>query len=94
MFGELGKIMEYEPQPTITILCEKQPVPGQPGTFQLVPRVSFTNMPGGWETCLQMLMQSVLLVHREMLHQAWTQGEQRIAVVPAMPNDLVRHEGV
>jgi hypothetical protein len=84
-------LLAQEPAPTIVIHCEKQPIPGPAGAFQLLPRVSFTNMPGGWETTLKMLMQATGLVVQEMLTQARHEGERRIAVVPGLPGDLVRH---
>lgn len=79
-----------EPDPTIVVHCEKQPVPGQLGAFHLVPRVSFTNMPGGWDSVLRMLMQAQMLVMQEMLQQARQEGERRVQVVPALPADMVR----
>jgi hypothetical protein len=83
-------LLAQEPQPTIVIVCEKQPVPGQLGSFQLVPRVSFTNMPGGWDTAFKMLMHAAGLVMQEMVMQARQEGERRIAVVPALPGELVK----
>lgn len=76
--------------PVITLRCEKRPGP-TPGTFELVPNVSFTNMPGGWATVLAMLAQAQMLVVNELVTQARTEGERRIQVVPSLPGTSVVH---
>lgn len=91
MTPSLETIRRQEPAPTIVISCEKRPVSGTVGSFELVPRLSFTNMPGGLDTVYRMLVQSLNIVHYNLLEAAAQQRSEHIQVVPTLPGDLVRH---
>ena len=88
---DLDTIRRQEPEPTIVIACEKRPVAGTAGSFELVPRLSFTNMPGGLDTVYRMLVQSLNIVHYKLLEEAAQKSSEHIQVVPALPADMVRH---
>jgi len=87
--------MALEREPTIVIACTKVPMPGAPGQWVLQPRVSLTEMPAenalqGWSLTHKLLLQCVEIAAQKMLQAV--QGDQRVAVVPMLPNDLaVRH---
>jgi hypothetical protein len=88
--SSLDTLLAHEPQPTITIVCQKVPVPGQPSQVQLQPQLTFTSMPGGWDTVLTVLLQATAQVAQEMVRMARQEGDKRIAVIPAMPGELMR----
>jgi len=86
--------MALEREPTIVIACTKVPMPGDPGQWVLQPRVSMANMPAenalqGWSLTHKLLLQCVEIAAQQMLQAI--QGEPRVALVPMLPGDLMKH---
>ena len=88
--SDLGRIMAQEPEPHISIPCRKVPVPGLPGQFQLQPSLTFTNMPGGWDTVHHVLCTLLSIVAQEMVKEV--AGEKKVELIPMLPdgNSLIR----
>lgn len=94
MSHDLAAILHQEPQPTITITCEKRTVRGREG-FMLLPQIRFTHMPGttleAWGNVHRILAQCLSLVADEMVKEAQGQGQPRVQVVPAVPGAVLKH---
>ena len=86
--------MALEMQPTITITCTQAPMPGSPGQVMLQPQISLTHLPGenalqAWGLTHKLLLQCAEIAVQQMLQAV--QEQQRVAVVPMLPENFVRH---
>lgn len=72
----------------IVITLQTTQVPGQ-----IAPKVDLLDVPGGWETAVDVLLIATRMAYKE--HLKATKGEQRRVVLadamPAMPGNGERH---